>query len=322
MKSTLKILLTFHFSLFAVLAMAQNFSVQAKIDSVTMWLGNQCNVTFEIYQNAGIQVVAPLFGDTLISGIEIVEQRKIDTIVNQDGSLKITQTYLVTSFDSALYYIPPFPFVCGSDTVFSNNLSLKVVSPEVQMDSTQNIPIIADIKGLAKAPINWQLIKKILLWSIPVWFLLALIIWLIIKFVIKKPIIIQEKPIIKRPAHEIALEKLEEIRKEKIWQQGRAKEYYTQLTDVLREYVENRFDVPTFEKTSSEIIDSLQFIKKDYSEQLNSLRRIFTISDLVKFAKFIPDINENNAVLNNSESFVEETILINNEQLTINNEKK
>jgi len=105
------------------------------------------------------------------------------------------------------------------------------------------------------------------------------------------------------------MEKLEEIRKEKIWQQGRAKEYYTQLTDVLREYLENRFDVPTFEKTSSEIIDSLQFIKKDYSEQLNSLRRIFTISDLVKFAKFIPDINENNAVLNNSESFVEETIL-------------
>ena len=309
MKTPLKILLTIHFSLFAVLGFAQNFSVQAKIDSVAMWLGEQCNVTFEIYQNADIQVTTPIFSDTLISGIEIVEPPKIDTIVNQDGSLKITQTYLVTSFDSALYYIPPFPFASGQDTIFSDNLSLKVVSPEVQMDTTQNVPILADIKGLEKAPINWQLIKKILLWSIPVWFLLALIIWLIIKFVIKKPIIIQEKPIIKRPAHEIAFEKLEEIRKEKIWQQGRAKEYYTQLTDVLREYLENRFDVPTFEKTSSEIIDSLQFIKKEYSEQLNSLRRIFTTSDLVKFAKFIPDINENNAVLNNSEDFVSETIL-------------
>jgi hypothetical protein len=309
------------------LGFAQNFSVQAKIDSVGMYIGEQCNVTFEIYQNADIQVSTPIFSDTLISGIEIVE-RKNDTIVNQDGSLKITQTYLVTSFDSALYYIPPFPFVCGEDTIFSDNLSLKVVSPEIIMDEEQNIPILADIKGLERAPINWQLIKKILLWSIPVWFLLALIIWLIIKFVIKKPIIIQEKPIIKRPAHEIAFEKLEEIRKEKIWQQGRAKEYYTQLTDVLREYLENRFDVPTFEKTSSEIIDSLQFIKKEYSEQLNSLRRIFNISDLVKFAKFIPDINENNAVLSNSESFVSETILINNEQLTlekpkeINNEEK
>jgi len=309
MNTPLKILLTIHFSLLAVFGFAQNFSVQAKIDSVAMWLGDQCNVTFEIYQNADIKVTAPIFSDTLISGIEIVEKPKIDTIANQDGSLKITQTYLVTSFDSALYYIPPFPFASGQDTIFSDNLSLKVVSPEVQMDTTQNVPILADIKGLEKAPINWQLIKKILLWSIPVWLLLALIIWLIIKFVIKKPIIIQEKPIIKRPAHEIAFEKLEEIRKEKIWQQGRAKEYYTQLTDVLREYLENRFDVPTFEKTSSEIIDSLQFIKKEYSEQLNSLRRIFTTSDLVKFAKFIPDINENNAVLNNSEDFVSETIL-------------
>jgi len=299
---------------------AQNFSVQAKIDSVGMYIGEQCNVTFEIYQSADIQVSTPIFSDTLISGIEIVE-RKNDTIVNQDGSLKITQIYLVTSFDSALYYIPPFPFASGQDTIFSNNLSLKVVSPEIIMDEEQNIPILADIKGLERAPINWQLIKKILLWSIPMWFLLALIIWLIIKFVIKKPIIIQEKPIIKRPAHEIAFEKLEEIRKEKIWQQGRAKEYYTQLTDVLREYLENRFDVPTFEKTSSEIIDSLQFIKKEYSEQLNSLRRIFNISDLVKFAKLIPDINENNAVLNNSTDFVTETILINNEQLIINNEE-
>jgi hypothetical protein len=290
---------------------AQNFSVQARADSAAMWIGAQCNVIFEICQNADGKVAAPLFSDTLIGGIEIVE-RKIDTVKNQDKSLTITQTYTVTSFDSALYYIPPFPFVDGNDTVFSNDFSLKVVSPEIMMDSTQNVPIIADIKPIAKAPINWQLIKKILLLLLPIWFLLAFIILFFIKYFSKKTVIIEKKITVKRPAHEVAFEKIEEIRKENIWQQGRSKEYFTQLTDVLREYIENRFSVPAFEQTSAEIIDGLHFAKKDYPEQIKLLQKIFEVSDLAKFAKYIPDINTHNANLNNAYDFVQETIL--NEQ--------
>jgi hypothetical protein len=304
MKNKLKIL-TF-FLLCNGTIFSQNFSVNARIDSAEIFIGEQCNLTFEIYQRNDIKVVAPIFSDSLIAGIEIVEQR-VDTVKNKDNSLIISQIYTLTSFDSALYYIPPFEFAGGGDTVFSPNLSLKVLS--VPIDTTQGEEMaIFDIKPIERAPFNWELFRKILIWILPVWFVIALIILLIIRYIRKKRN--RQEPAkekIKRSAHEIAIEKLEKIRKEKIWQQGRSKEYFTQITDVLREYIESRFDVPTFEKTSAEIVDLLQFTKHDFAEQLKSLQKILTLSDLVKFAKFIPDFDEHISALNKAENFVEET---------------
>jgi len=303
------------FLIFCTNIFAQNFSVQAKIDSAQIFIGEQCNLIFEICQRNDIQVVTPMFSDTLISGIEIVD-RKIDTLKNQDNTLVIKQIYTVTSFDSALYYIPPYVFANGSDTVFSPNLSLKVIT--IPLDTSQEEIPIFDIKDIERAPFNKELFIKIILWVLPIWIFIALIIWLVIYYRKKHQPKEPTKEEIKRAAHEIALEKFEEIRKEKIWQQGHSKEYYTQTTDVLREYIENRFDVPTFEKTSAEIIDLLQFIKKDYSEQLKSLKRIFSVSDLVKFAKYLPDFNEHARSLNEAVDFVNETIV--KEEIATNDE--
>ncbi|MDR2684363.1 MAG: hypothetical protein LBB53_03150 [Prevotellaceae bacterium] len=312
-KNKLKILTVFLLCYGTVFA--QSFSVEAKIDSAQIFIGEQCNLTFEIYQHNDIQIAAPVFSDTLVAGIEIVE-RKNDTVKNRDNSLVVRQTYTITSFDSALYYIPPFAFTSENDTVFSKNLSLKVYS--VPVDTTQQEIAIFDIKQIERAPFNWELFRKILIWILPVWFVIGLIILLVIRYFRKK----QQpkaptKEEIKRSAHEIAFEKLNEIRKEKIWQQGRSKEYYTQVTDVLREYIESRFDVPTFEKTSAEIVDLLQFTKKDFPEQLKSLQKILMLSDLVKFAKFVPDLDEHITTLNSVENFVAETK--ENEEPTINN---
>ena len=265
----------------SVCGYAQNFQVNARIDSTVIYIGQQCNVTFDISQRPDLKVITPVFKDTLAKGIEIIEYTT-DTIADKDGYITVRQNYLVTAFDSALYYIPEFPFVAGGDTVFSYSLSL----------------------------INWRsLITKIAI-GVVVFAILLVVVLLVVRHLRKRkmqPIIVEKTPERVKTCEEIALEKLETVRREKIWQAGRVKEYYTDITDVLREYIEARFGIVAFERTSSEIIDALYFVQKNYPEQLGLLRKIFGTSDMVKFAKLIPDITIHTDTLDGAVDFVRQT---------------
>lgn len=117
------------------------------------------------------------------------------------------------------------------------------------------------------------------------------------------PSFIKIKP--EAPPHIIALKKLEEIKKEKIWSKGYFKEYHVNLTNVVREYLDKRFGVNAMEMTSSEIIDALE--KHVDEAELGKLKQIFLLADAVKFAKAVPVQNENDLSLSNAFSFVKET---------------
>lgn len=294
-------------SLISIRVSAQSFQVDAQIDSTIIYIGQQCNITFSISQKPDLKVITPVFKDTITKGIEIIG-RSIDTIVNKDGYITVRQNYLITSFDSALYYIPEFPFVANGDTIYSYSLSLKVLT--VPIDTTSQEIAIADIKPIVDAPIDWRsLIVKILIGVLTT--AIVLIIYILVRRYIKKKKLqaqtIEKYPEVVKTCDEIALEKLEIIRREKIWQAGKLKEYYTDVTDVLREYIEARFGVVTFERTSSEIVDSLSFIQKTYPNALNLLSRIFDTSDMVKFAKLVPDFNMHTDTLKNAVEFVDIT---------------
>ena len=96
---------------FFVHLLAQNITVTARIDSTSMWIGEQTKLSFEISQQPNQKVVTPLFSDTIIGGLEIVEPMKADTVSSPDGHLLVTQHYVVTAFEDSLLYIPPYPFV-------------------------------------------------------------------------------------------------------------------------------------------------------------------------------------------------------------------
>ncbi len=291
-------------SLISIRVSAQSFQVDAQIDSTIIYIGQQCNITFSISQKPDLKVITPVFKDTITKGIEIIGS-SIDTIVSKDGYITVRHNYLITSFDSALYYIPEFPFVANGDTIYSYSLSLKVLT--VPIDTTsQEIAI----KPIVDAPIDWRsVIVKILIGVLTI--AILLIIYILVKRHIKKKKLqaqtIEKRPEVVKTCDEIALEKLEIIRREKIWQAGKLKEYYTDVTDVLREYIEARFGVVTFERTSSEIVDSLSFIQKTYPNALNLLSRIFDTSDMVKFAKLVPDFNMHTDTLKNAVEFVDIT---------------
>jgi hypothetical protein len=117
-----------------------------------------------------------------------------------------------------------------------------------------------------------------------------------------------------RPAEDVALEKLDVIREQKIWQQGRLKEYHTELTDVIREYISRRFAVSSVEQTSDETLRALRPLLSDQKELFDQLRKMLTLADLVKFAKWTTTPDENEQSLRSAYSFVKETTIQNIEE--------
>lgn len=283
---------------------AQPITVKAKIDSAQMWIGNQTTLHFEVVQSPNQKVNFPLFSDTIVGALEIVQRQKIDTTKVDGGKIQVNAKYIVTSFQDSLIYIPSYTFTSGTDTFSSNSLSIKVIQP-FKIDTTSNA--IADIKPVFKPKFNWkEFLKKFILIGLVI-ALAVLLFFFARKFMGKKTIFTSEKtkPIV--PAHIEALEKLDKIKNEKSWQLGRIKEYHTEITDVIRIYIERAFDINSMEMTSEEILQKMQFLRFDKPAAFDGLKQILQLADLVKFAKWTPATNDNELSLLNAYLFVNQT---------------
>ena len=290
--------------------------VSAAIDSTTLFIGDQTDLHLRATCEVGEQVQLPALDKELIPGIEIVEKTVVDTATLSDGRVQYNQYLTLTSFEDSLFYIAPLPFVSGDDTLWSESLMLNVVQP-FEMDSADMA--ITDIKGIYKAPIWW--------WGILRWVLLALAIagvgvggYYLITYLQSRMRKGEEEtdaaePL--RPAEEVALEKLDAIREQKIWQTGQVKEYHTQLTDVVREYIDRRFEVSSVEQTSDETLRAMRPLLSSQKELYEQLRKMLTLADLVKFAKWTTTPDENEQSLRSAYAFVKETTLA--EEVTTDN---
>ncbi len=282
---------------------AQDFSVAASIDSSFLFIGEQAGLTFEVEQPQGERIQLPLFSDSIVSGIELVERVTPDTTLLEGGRMRVQHKFVITSFDTALYYIPPFAIYNDrGDTLESNPLSLKVFTVDVDAEQYQ----VADIKPIYEPPFDWKGFFLIVLYVVLALLVAFGIYWLVRRYVQKKPVFAAEKPEHERPAHEVALEMLDAIRDEKRWERGEAKPYYTELTDVLRIYIVKRYGVNAMESTSDEILMMLRAfdIKR---ETLLSLKTLFELSDLVKFAKWQPMLDDYLKSLTAAYAFVNDT---------------
>lgn len=287
--------------------------VSAAIDSTTLFIGDQTDLHLRATCEQGEQVQLPVLAEQLIPGVEIVDRTIIDTTTLNDGRVQYNQYLTLTSFEDSLFYIEPLAFVSGDDTVWSESLMLNVVQP-FEMDSTDMA--ITDIKGIYKAPIWW--------WGILRWVLLALAIagvgvggyylitYLRNRFGDASATDVPTEPL--RPAEEVALEKLDAIREQKIWQSGQVKEYHTQLTDVVREYIARRFEVSSTEQTSDETLRAMRGLLSDKKELYEELRKMLTLADLVKFAKGTTTPDENELSLRSAYTFVRETTPVEEEK--------
>ena len=291
-----------------MIAMILALIVSATLDSTTLFIGDQTDLHLRAIGEVGEQVTMPVLDKELIPGVEIVDRTIVDTISLKDGRVQYDQYLTLTSFEDSLFYIAPLPFVSGDDTVWSDGLTLNVVQP-FEMDTTDMA--ITDIKGVYKAPIWW--------WGIFRWVLLALLLvgvgvagYYLITYLQRRKLEEAGNEVVTeplRPAEEVALEKLDAIKEKKIWQQGQVKEYYTQLTDVVREYIARRFEVSSVEQTSDETLRDIRPLLSERKDLYDQLRKMLTLADLVKFAKWSTTPDENELSLRNAYTFVRETTI-------------
>lgn len=282
---------------------AQRTLVDVKIDSAAILIGEQTvlhlTVTTDKDQRVGIMVPS----DTLMRGVEVLSLSKADSSVIENSRLFIKQDILITSFDSALYLLPPIKVIDGVDTVYSNQVALKVSSVPVNADKPEEFN---DIKTVWKPPF-------VLADYYPIIFgiLLALLLICIAAYVIKRlrnkqSLIPFTKPEPKLPPYDQAIKELDEIKQQKLWQQGRYKEYHTLITETLRRYIVERFSINAMEMTSGEILDIIR--KRHEADPVyENLKQILTLSDFVKFAKMNPLPDENDLSMKNAYLFVDET---------------
>ncbi|TXB66785.1 hypothetical protein FRY74_00965 [Vicingus serpentipes] len=290
---------------------AQTYSVEAIADTNSILIGEQINIslktTYTVNEGA-ISIGFPTLYDTINQYVEIVNKTKIDTLIpNKEEPYTFLQEQIitVTSFDSGYYAIPPFLFVVNNDTIASEPILI-----EVQTMPVDTAQAIFDIKGIIDEPFSitdW--LKDNWWWLVAILVLAIVIIWVIKYLKNRKPEEIIEEVVPQIPEHIIALEKLEKIKEEKLWQEGKVKLYHSHISEILREYIENRYQVNALEETTSEILHGLR-LQNISPELMNKLTQTLTLADLVKFAKEQPLANENEMSIGAAIEFVNTTKLI------------
>lgn len=282
---------------------AQSVTLNAAIDSVTMPIGQQTLLHLTLTGPSNQAYTFPTFaGDSVVNGVEVLERKPLDTLEMDGAYIKLKADYLITSFDSGLYYIPPIKVLAGVDSVFSNELAIKILTYDVDTANYQ----LFDIKGVQKPPF----VLADYLWIILLVLLVAVLglggWWFYKRYKQRKANQHEEAVMASLPPHVAAIMALDKLKMEKPWMAGRNKEFFTRLSDILRQYIDRRFQVDAPEMTTSDILELFRR-DKDTQSVYQNLKQILQLSDLVKFAKLTPLENEHELSLMNAYLFVNQT---------------
>jgi hypothetical protein len=282
----------------------QDVKVTSSFDSTKIVIGDQIRYTVTVEKPTDLRLSLPVFKDTICKNIDIVSGPKIDSVAGQSGRMKIIHKYLITSFDSGRYQVKPV-FAetrsgSGLKRFYSDYSLLEVVRVKIAPpDSTSKI---FDIIAPYKARVT---LGEILPWIL-LFILACTVTWAVIRYIRthEKSEGKEDTFIEVDPAHVIAFRELEILKSEELWQKGEIKKYYTRLTEILRQYLENRFRVFSLELTTEETLDALVKTGFKKNGSYNDLKSVLTGADLVKFAKYNPAASENETHFQTSWNFV------------------
>ena len=289
---------------------AQQAQVSVKIDTNRIRIGEQAKIELILNydrQKSDKQIQWPEINDTIRKEIEVIDKTKPEPFNTKNtGTVRqFRQVITITSFDSGFWVIPPFKFFLKGDTtpiIESSALLLEVQTLQTDTAATS----VKDIKPIFEEKWDWKALLPYVYWGTGILAILAAAIYLGYYMSKKNKKTQSAKPILTEPPHITALRELELIRQKKIWTDGKYKEYYTSITDVLRSYIEGRFEVNAMELTTEEILQIFRTQVVD-TESKRKLQQILEISDFVKFAKATPIESENEMTLNYAFDFVNGT---------------
>lgn len=259
---------------------SQTNPITTAIDTNQIKIGER--ILYKITVEGINQVVFPKLQNT--GKVEVVQEFKTDTLKN-----KLIHLYHLTSFDSGQYIIPKQQVLINNKIFYTDSLLIKVST--VAVDTTKQK--LFTIKPIVQEPYIFDDFKPYLWWLLLVLALIALGVFYYLKK--KNVLIFEKKPSI--PPYDEAIQKLTSLDKKQLLQQHKIKEYYIELTEIVRGYIEKEWHIPALESTTDElhgfIIDFID-IKKLPTNKATAirLRKLLQESDLVKFAKFKPISSE------------------------------
>ena len=296
-------LLVFIFLLISYRSFAQNdVAVSARIDARKIMVGDQARVFIEAKTKpSGPRIEWAAIPDTF-NNLEVVEKGKIDT-VKGNGIITYRQRLLITGFDSGIFKIPALVFPVIPDkgtpyTVQTDSFALTVLT--VPVDTTK---AFKGIKGILLVKSTW----RDYIWYIAGGILLLLIIVFIVVYFVKKNRSGQPRiPIATETLQEKTLRQLSELNARGLWQKDQVKQYYVELTDILRNYIELRFHTPALELTTDELLYKVQ-LHKELQSYYSILASILNTADLAKFAKALPRPQEHITAMEQSIQLIENT---------------
>ena len=282
--------------------------VRAFMDSTQLLMGNTMAIHLDIVEpisDAQGQIVLQK-DSTLIPEIEVRDIITIDTGDLGNNLRQIRREMIIQSFDSGDYIIPEIKYAIATDTTLSDKLALRVIPVDVSNMETINPD--ADIQNAESR--WWDFLPAFIVdyWE---WILISII---IIAAAVTAFLMLRKKGVkqIFKPQapplspYEVAIRDLNHLKERNLCAAGNEKEYYTDLTDILRVYLQNRFGINAMEMTSSQITAELN--KNDETRLPNRLmKQILEIADFVKFAKQRPLPEDNTRSFNSAMQFVEDT---------------
>lgn len=298
----MKKLLSIILSLFPFLMFAQ--SVTQEIDSVEIFIGNQAHLKVIAQAKKGQKVVMPIFKDNeyITPGVEVLDNGVEVTSELDNNTIETSREYTLTSFDDTLYYIPAVKVKIDGKDYQGNSLALKVLTCEVDTLHPENFFPPQDVQNPPFELGEWTDVIQLGMVALLL-FLLSIYFYKLLKE--NKPINLKFTFRKKLTPFELAVKDFTTLKNNGTAHSENQKDYYTALTDTLRNYIESRFGFNAKEMITAEIVEALR--KQDKAVMINELKQLFETADLVKFAKFQVPLNENDMNLANALKFVTDT---------------
>ena len=282
---------------------AQSVTALASVDSSDYLVGDYITYTLEITADKNVKVTTPNIRDSL-KNVEVIKE--LETISGETKNIKSRiYGFIVSYYDSGSVTIPSIPVrykINGSNEeniAFSNPVTFNVHTVEVQQQAD-----IKDVKEPITIPLDW---KFILLIALIILIVLIAAYYFYRRYKKKKAEQPVKKKIIRIPSHVRALSALDKLENEKLWQKGMVKEYHSEITGIIRNYFEERFNLPALELTTSEQIEQLN--KVPAAENILIVTNEFlNNADMVKFAKFQPLASVNETMMKQAKEIVQSTM--------------
>lgn len=266
--------------LIGFIGFSQTNPVKTAIDTTHIRIGEK--MLFQISVDGIKDIVFPKLQNT--GKVELVEEFKTDTIKN-----KLIKLYHLTAFDTGQFIIPKQQVLINKKIFYTDSLLIKVMA--VAVDTTKQK--MFNIKPIAQEPYIFDDFKPYLWWLLLILAIIALGVFLYLRK--KKIVIFERKPGI--PPFDEAIQKLKMLDKKQLWQHQKTKEYYIELTEIVRGYIEKEWHIPALESTTDELhgfmLDFIAIKKLTTNKATaNRLHKLLQESDLVKFAKYTPVSSE------------------------------